>query len=42
MSSETIIWGLLVPFSIFVFSFAITYALYKKFSSELKDKSDQS
>lgn len=36
MNTDTIIWGLIVPFFIFAFSFAITYLLYRKFSKELR------
>ncbi|CUS77039.1 hypothetical protein JGI3_01791 [Candidatus Kryptobacter tengchongensis] len=35
MNSDTIIWGLIIPFGIFTVSFVITYMLYKKFSKEL-------
>jgi hypothetical protein len=35
MNIDTIIWGLVIPFFIFAFSFVITYMLYKKFSREL-------
>lgn len=35
MNTDTIVWGVMIPLFIFVFSFAITYRLYKKFSKEL-------
>jgi len=35
MSADTLVWGFLVPLFIFLFSFVVTYALYKKFSREM-------
>lgn len=42
MSDEVIVWGLLVPFFIFAFSFVITYAIYRKFSKRLGSSNEKS
>lgn len=41
MSGHEVLFGIIVPGIVFLFSFAVTYWLYRHFSSKVGDKQEK-